>query len=115
VSGAQGHSDGDWVKRVLQYLKGTRNLPLNLTVDNLQFSNWQIDVSHGTHVDCKGHTGAAMTLGKGAAISFSRKQKINTRSSTETEVVGVDDAMPSVLWSLYFIQEQGYPMTHAVI
>jgi hypothetical protein len=56
-----------------------------------------------------------MTLGKGAAISFSQKQKINTCSSTETEVVGVDDAMPSVLWSLYFIQEQGHQMTHAVI
>ena len=56
-----------------------------------------------------------MTLGKGAVISFSRKQKINTKSSTETELVGVDDAMSEVLWSLYFIQEQGYDMTHAEI
>ena len=56
-----------------------------------------------------------MTLGKGAVTAFSRKQKINTRSSTESEVVGVDDAMPSVLWCLYFIQEQGYAMTHALI
>lgn len=54
-------------------------------------------------------------MGKGASICFSRKQKINTKSSTETELVGVDDAMPTVLWSLYFIQEQGYDMTHALI
>ena len=54
-----------------------------------------------------------MTLGKGALISFLRKQKINTRSSTETELVGVDDAMPVVLWALYFIQAQGYNMIHA--
>lgn len=35
----------DWgkVKRVLQYLKGTRTMPLNLEVDNLQCSKWQID------------------------------------------------------------------------
>ena len=56
-----------------------------------------------------------MVLGKGAAISLSWKQKINMRSSTETELVGIDDAMPQVLWSLYFIQEQGYPMMHALI
>ena len=107
----------DWgkVKRVLQYLLGTKHLPLNLTVDNLQCTQWQVDASHGVHADCKGHTGAAMTLGRGATISFSRKQKINTRSSTESELVGVDDAMPQVLWSLYFLQEQGHGTTHAVV
>ena len=107
----------DWgkVKRVLQYLKGTKHLPLNLTVDNLQCTRWQVDASHGVHADCRGHTGAGMTLGRGAIISFSRKQKINTRSSTESELVGVDDAMPQILWSLYFIQAQGYDTTHAVV
>jgi hypothetical protein len=74
-----------------------------------------VDASHGVHADCKGHTGAGMTLGNGAVMSSSRKQKINTRSSTESEVVGVDDVMPSVLWSLYFLQEQGYGTAHAVI
>ena len=38
--------------------------------------------------------GAVMTLGQGALIAFSAKQKINTKSSTESEVVGVDDGMP---------------------
>ncbi len=76
---------------------------------------WQIDPSYGMHASFKGHTGVGMALRKGAMISFSQKQKINTRSSTETELVGIDDAMPQVLWSLYFIQEQGYPMTHALI
>ena len=56
-----------------------------------------------------------MTLGQVAVVSFLRKQKVNTRSSTESELVGVDDTMPTVLWSLYFIQEQGYDMTHATV
>jgi hypothetical protein len=107
----------DWgkVKRVLQYLKWTKSLPLNLTVDNLQYTKWFVDSSHGVHADCKGHTGAGMTLGRGAVISSSRKQKINTKSSTESELVGVDDAMPSILWSLYFLQEQGFDTTHALV
>ena len=109
--------EDDWgkLRRILQYLKGTRSLPLRLTIDNLIFFKWFIDASHAVHWDCKGQTGAGMTLGEGAVISMSKKQKINTRSSTETELVGVDDAMPTVLWSLYFIQEQGYNMTHALI
>ena len=109
--------EDDWgkLRRILQYLKGTRSLVLRLSVDNLSYSRWFIDASHQVHLDCKGQTGAGMTLGKGASICFSRKQKINTKSSTETELVGVDDAMPTVLWSLYFIQEQGYDMTHALI
>ena len=48
-------------------------------------------------------------------ISFSWKQKGNTKSLTKTELVGVDDAMPTVLWRLYFIQEQGYNISHALI
>jgi hypothetical protein len=56
-----------------------------------------------------------MTLGKGAVMSSSRKQKINTCSSTESEIVGVDDALSSILWSLYFLQEQGYGTTHALV
>jgi hypothetical protein len=48
------------------------------------------------------------TLGKGATNSYSRKVKLNTRSSTETELVTADMYMPEMLWSLYFIQNQGY-------
>ena len=39
--------------------------------------------------------GAMMSLGKGAVISFSRKQKLNVRSSTEGELVRIDEAL---LW-----------------
>ncbi len=37
-----------------------------------------------------------------------RKLKLNTRSLTETELVSVDMFMPEMLWSLHFIQAQGY-------
>ena len=47
-------------------------------------------------------------LGRGATSSYSRKIKLNTRSSTETELVTADMFMPEMLWSLHFIQAQGY-------
>ncbi len=47
-------------------------------------------------------------MGRGATSSYSRKLKLNTRSSTETEIVTADMFMPEMLWSLHFIQAQGY-------
>ena len=41
-------------------------LPLILEIDNLNIIKWWVDISYATHPDCKGHTGAMMSLGKGA-------------------------------------------------
>jgi hypothetical protein len=46
------------------------------------------------------------TMGKGAVSSYSRKVKLNTRSSTKAELVVADMYMPEMLWSLYFIERQ---------
>ena len=58
--------------------------------------------------DMKSHTGGVLMMGKGAIHAGSTKQKLNTRSSTEAEIVGVDDLMPQVLWTRYFMEAQGY-------
>ena len=36
-----------------------------------------------------------------------QKQKLNTRSSTEAEVVGVSDFMPNMIWGRMFLEQQG--------
>jgi hypothetical protein len=54
----------------------------------------------------RSHTGAVLTLGQGALMSMSLKQKFNTKSSTEAELVGVDDAMNSVEWIQLFVEQQ---------
>jgi hypothetical protein len=100
----------DWgkLKRVLKYLNRTRYLKLNLSVDNLGVLKWYIDGAHNIHWDCKGHRGVMFTIGKGVTSSYSRKVKLNTRSLAETELVVADMYMPEMLWTLYFIQHQGY-------
>lgn len=47
-------------------------------------------------------------MGRGAVMSGSNKQKINTKNSTEAELVGVDDFMGRILSVRYFIEQQGY-------
>ncbi len=96
------------LKRVLKYLNGTKYLKLKLSVDGLGMLKWYVDGSQNVHWDCKEHRGAVFRMGKGATTSYSRKVKMNTRSSTETELCAADMFMPGMLWSLHFIQAQGY-------
>ena len=56
-----------------------------------------------------------MSFGKGAAMSLSKKQKLNARSSTKSELIGIDDVIPSIMWLLYFIKAQGYNVTHNIL
>ena len=76
---------------------------------------WWIDGSHNVHPDCRGHTGAMMSLGKGAVASYSRKHKLNTKSSTESEIVSVDQVMPEVCWTYNFLEAQGYSIDYSEI
>jgi hypothetical protein len=97
--------EDDWgkLKRVLKYLNGTKYLKLQLSVDNLGLLKWFVDASHNTHWVCRGHGRAMFPMGKGVATSYSRKVKLNSRSSTKTELLTSDMYMPEMLWSLYFI------------
>jgi hypothetical protein len=67
---------------------------------------WSVDASFAIHNDMRSHIGAVLLLGQGALMSMLSKQKINTKSSTEAELVGVDDAMNFVVWIQLFMGEQ---------
>jgi hypothetical protein len=109
--------EDDWtkLKRLLKYIRGTIYMPLILRADSLNIVKWWVDASYATHGDCKGHTGATMSMGKGSITVISKKQKINTRSSTEAELVGVHDVAPQMLWTHYFIEAQGYKLSKSVL
>ena len=63
----------------------------------------------------KSHTRTYMTLGQGVVTSVSKKQKLNTRSSTEAKLVGSDDIMGDILWSQKFLDAQGYNIKHNIL
>ena len=94
--------------RLLGYLKETIFLPLTIGWDGTGNSYWHVDASFAVHQDMKGHTGGSLSFGQGSVLSVSTKQKINTRSSTEAELVGVDDVLPHCTWCLNFLKEQGH-------
>jgi hypothetical protein len=104
--------EDDWgkVKRLLGYLKGTLTMALILSADCLMLLQWWVDGVYGVHNNCRGHTGAGISFGQGVVISYSWKHNINTKSSTEAELVGVNDSLGYILWAWYFMQTQGYNM-----
>ncbi len=49
-----------------------------------------------------------MTMWRGFPISVSTKQKLNTKSLTESELIDIDNMMSIILWTCYFLLSQGY-------
>ena len=43
------------------------------------------------------------------------KQKLNTRSSTKSKMIGVSDCMLSILWTRLFLEAQIYDVTDNII
>ena len=48
-----------------------------------------------------------MRQGKGATYTVSSKHKLNTKRSTEAELVACDDATAQLLWTRHFLAAQG--------
>ena len=109
----------DWKKlgRVIKYLRRYPTLALTLEADTLSIVKHYVDASYAVHRDMRSHTGGCTTFGKGAVTSMSNRQKLNTRSSTEAELVGVDDYMSMILWTREFLNAQGpgYTVTDTII
>ena len=72
-------------------------------------------MSFAVHHDMKRQTCRIMMMGQGALYSASNRQKLNIKSSTEAELVGVDDLMPQILWTRYFLEAQGMKVSDNVV
>jgi hypothetical protein len=93
--------------RIGKYLNGTKDVHLRLSAKDMVVSAF-IDASFATHHDMKSHTGAMITLGNGAIRSRSSKQRLVSKSSTESELIGLSDELSQVIWTRNFLIEQGY-------
>ena len=107
----------DWNKliKMMRFLVKTQDDVSRIQVDKLNSAQWYVDAAFAVHNDMKSHTGAIFTMGKGAIQSISTKQKINTRSSTEAELVSIDDMIAKAEWYRLFLRAQGYGVNESLI
>jgi hypothetical protein len=102
----------DWkkLKRMLEYLHSTLNMPFTLSIDDTREVKTWVDAAYALHDDMKSHTGGVIMMGKGVLYAKSSKQKLNTKSSTEAELIGASDFLPQTIWTQNFLEAQGYPV-----
>jgi hypothetical protein len=95
----QDANEDDWRKlcHLIKCIREMKDLVLTIGAKCDNVLRWWIDGSHTVHPNMRGHTGGGLSMGLGYPVSPSNKQKLNTWSSTETELVAVDDLMPTVL------------------
>ena len=102
--------ESDWQKsiRTLEFLKGTKDAILTLWANDMNILYWFIDAAFAVHGDMRSHSGLMSTMGKGAIISSSKKQKTNSRSSTEAELNATDEMLSKIMRIKKFVEEQGF-------
>jgi hypothetical protein len=103
------------LQRVVRYLRANDKEGMCLQPDTvLQAYGW-VDASFAVHHDMRSHTGAVLGLGKGPFWAKSSVQKLNSKSSTEAELIGASDSAGQLLWTRQFLVAQGYNVGPAVL
>ena len=100
----------DWLKlkRVLCFLSRTIDDTRKIGATSLtEIFTW-VDAAYAVHDNMRSHMGELMSLGLGIVHGKSAMEKINTKSSTEAELVGLGEYLPYNIWFLHYMRAQGY-------
>ena len=112
------YPDTDYYKnlaQVIYYIQGMVGLTFIMSIDKSVNIKWYFDAEFDMHKEMRIHTCCIITMGIERSYVQSIKQKLNTKSSTEAEIVGVDYVLTKVIWIRYFLKEQGYEIHDIVI
>jgi hypothetical protein len=107
----------DWKKlvRCMTYLEQTKDDKRVIGCFNLNELFTWVDASFAVHPNMRSHTGGTMSMGYGMLHCRSSKQKLNTKSTTESELVGTSEYVPFNIWMLLFWGEQGYKINKNIL
>jgi hypothetical protein len=100
-------TDDDWNKllKILYYLNKYPNKSLYFRANQDNQLVIYCDASFGLHDDTAGHTGIIIKLYGNTILIKSLKQKIITKSSTESELVALDESITYVPWITGLLEE----------
>ena len=87
----------------MKYPVGTQELCITLNSDKTGSLKWYVDAALAAHPGFKSHTGANEKRSNCIRVT----KKLNTKSSTEAELVGTEDASSLILRIKLFLEAQG--------
>ena len=104
--------DKEKANRILEYLNGTRDIGLTLCIGDEGPSSVHLfsDASYGVHEDGKSHSAGVVRVGNAPVNVKSQKQRIVTKSSTESELVCVSDTIGLAYHVKDFMEGQQVPI-----
>lgn len=103
------------LRRVLRYLAGKPKLGLFFKNTGDLSIKVYIDASFAIHSDGRSRTGMVISMGGSTIYAWTSKQKMATKSSCESEIVGLSDGVSEVLGCREFMIYQGYDVGPATI
>ena len=103
------------MERVTKCIQGNISPSLILSIYKSRNIKWYVEAEFVVQKDTRSYTGGFMTMGKGGTDVQYSKQKLNTKSSNETNLVIVYDVLTKVIWTRYFPKEQVYKIRDNVI
>ena len=97
------------VMRVIKYLHQRKGLGLRFRREGRRTFDVsaEADASHLAHHDSKGTSGYSVSVNGSRVLWRSRKQKIVTRSSSETELVSLNELVAELVWVVEWLHETG--------
>ena len=106
----------DWHKlmRLMSFIKSTLNDKRIIGADSLHKMLTMVDSAHAAHKDMRGHTGGLISFGTGVVDTKSTKQKMNTRSSTETEHAGTSEHITKNIYFEMLMEELGHKLKNYI-
>jgi hypothetical protein len=104
---APSASDMQHALRVVTYLGGTKAVQLRVARNTTLVPSIFADASHCVHPSGHGHGGIVLTLGSAPVLCRSFKLKLITRSSSESELVCLEEASTYAPWWIDLLRTLG--------
>jgi hypothetical protein len=102
--------------RILLYLKSTSHLGLRFTRGKIRLI-CHVDAAHNCYPNGRGHYGFCFSLSfdDGVFHAVSKKIKLTTQSSTESEYVAICEAMREGVWLARLLKDIGFGLEEPFI
>ena len=108
-------ADKTKLDHLIRYLKRTLNDVRVIGVHDLKTLLCWIDAAYAVYLNMRGQTGGMMSFGTGVIHGRSSKQKLNSKSSSESEKIAVSEYLPFHIWVKNFLKYQGYEVKDNII
>lgn len=103
------------LRRLMNYVHDTIDLIAIVGIEDMcRLCTW-INAANAVYPNMRSHTGGTCTFRTGVFSTMSAKQKLNTGSSTESEVIENSDFITKPICYRLFMEAQGYLLVENVV